>query len=760
MSPHESPAYIAGLRERMAAIRGNGRLLKNRLNGTVHHTGRDSHDKPTRQSLAASLAEHLKDSKDLTRPKTPDAPDERPDSLELDDAELPMDVKDNGKDVVVQDSKHIEGGETNVYGPNLNYRQVGKARLEGGTETYTGSLKYAVVGKRRGKEIQKALRELESESSANGEKNTAPPPTRSTPSLLRSIIGAPASSSGSFESNPYPGDAPSWFQNTGNYSAASLARPLSRHHMTPLTPSSHPSNFSIFPAGRAISPITPFGVSQHRLTPTNPCIRDSGPEPSVEWFDRNVAFGSNHPYFNMTPQQRRAYWEDLSGYFNSSRESRSPLDDTPLRPPRQRHIPDNERLGAQTSSRPPDQYQNQQLLYGSTLQAHAAPNPHRDLGASYWNNLSPEARRLAREYQSSTPPSAIRQTQEKSPSPADTQTGTEEKKKSTTGLLIKKLTCRPGAATPVFMATPASNPFSAEPAPQKYGIAYLRRKIQRASQKEKQGEMYHDSMDLQLSPSEEATPPPPSHSRQNQVSTPHLTFPPVCLSSMIQRAPASIRSTDNLHSNTQPNIQPGVRTTSLINRSNSNDENISNVRIAALHLRSNTARAIREAMLKPGMEGKMANVAATGPRRERYEGWGREVWVEGGNESEERGGVDIAYPRSALHATAPTPLPLQPSLPQADQALPRNLRFAPNPPRTETNIPRLASPLENVPDMQTPRYPNYNHNYGQTNTALPRRRRTVSQPSAAGHVGRDANDNEEFPMRAGARRVLRERDSG
>ncbi|EDU41707.1 predicted protein [Pyrenophora tritici-repentis Pt-1C-BFP] len=741
MSPQESPAYIAGLRKRMVAIRHNSRLLKNKLAGTVRHTDRDSHDGPTKQPPVASLAAHLRDSNDLNRPKTPDAQVERPHRLEPDDAEPPVDGKNKRKEMVVQDSKQRDKRETNVYGPDLDSHQVVKAKLEEETETCIESLKYAAVGRKRGKEIQKALHELESESSASEEKNPAPPPTRSTPSLLRSTIEAPANSSASFESNPYPEDAPPWSENTGNYSAASLARPLSRRHLTPLTVSSRPSNFSIFPVGRAISPIAPFEVSQHRITPPNRFIRESGSEPSVEWFDRNVAFGSNHPYFNMTPQQRRAYWEDLSSYFNSSQEIRSPLDDASLRPPRQRLLPGNERPGAQSSSTP-DQYQNQQLRYASNPPSYAAPNPHRDLEASYWNSLSPEARRLAREHRSSTPPPEILRTHEKSPSPADTQIGTEEKRRSAAGLLIKKLTCRAGAATPVYTGTPRSNPFAATPAPQKYGIAYLRRKIQRGSQTDRLGELCHRS-----SPSEEITPPPPSHSRHNKVSTAHLEFPPIRLSSMIQRAPASIRSTDNIHSSTQANIQPGVRTTSLPNRSNTDNTNIRNARIAALGLRSNAARAIREAMFAPGMQGRMADVTATGPRRERYEGWGHEVWIEGGNESGERGGVDIAYPYSPSHTPAPAPLP-----PRVNQALSRNLRFAPSPLRTETNLPRLASPLENVPDLQIPRYPNYNYNNSENNTALPRRRRTVSQPSGTDHVERKVDDNEEFPVRDRARR--------
>lgn len=60
--------------------------------------------------------------------------------------------------------------------------------------------------------------------------------------------------------------------------------------------------------------------------------------------------------------------------------------------------------------------------------------------------------------------------------------------------------------------------------------------------------------------------------------------------------------------------------------------------MSEVHLQSDTARAIREAMLEPGMDERMAHAAAAVPRRERYGGWGREVSIEGGDGSGGGGG--------------------------------------------------------------------------------------------------------------------------
>ena len=540
--------------------------------------------------------------------------------------------------------------------------------------------------------MQNALRQLASDSYDSEVGTSAPPPTQSTPSPVQINIEAPANSSGSFESNPYPEDAPPWSQQRENYSATSLPRSMSRpmsRPMSPITPSPHPSNFSIFTPNRIISPIAPFPASRHRLAPAGQLIRDSSSEPSVEWFEQNVTYGPNHPYFDMTPQQRRAYWGDLSSYFNSTQEIGSTSDGASLRPSRQGYIPRNEWPGGQASSSTPSVHrQRQQLDPTSAPQPHVVPNSQRDLGTSYLDILSPEARRLVNEDWSPSPRTVIRRTQEDRGSTQETHSSplipppptaaptpatasvlpeTEANKKHSTGFLLKRLRCRPGTATPLYTPIPGSDkPLATPAAPQKYSMAYLRRKMQRNPQKPKIEETHHNTTtDPQRSPNKRDTasppPPPPSatplarhyqpapsietypnnnknNDDDNSIPT-CLTGPPVRLSSMIQRAPASIRSNDNIRS------RPGTyrRAATLPYPSHSNTEidtyHTNNARLSEVHLRSDTARAIREAMLDPDMEERMAHAAAAVPRRrERYGGWGRDVSVERGQGSGSGGG--------------------------------------------------------------------------------------------------------------------------
>ena len=441
------------------------------------------------------------------------------------------------------------------------------------------------IGKTRGIYIQNVLRKLALDSSENEETNPVPPLSQSTPSLLRSDIEAPANSSGSFETNPYPEDAPPWLQTTSDHSTTSLYRPRSRP-ATPITPSSFSANFSIFPTNRTISPIAPFAASRHLLTPSGSLVREFNSEVSLEWFERDIAYGRNHPCYSMMPQQRLEYWEDLSSYVHSTRERKTSLGETLLRPLSQSPILENRWLsGIQVSFVPPVQ--------------HVYENQQQDLEALY---------------------------QDRSPSPSlppyNAQVPeTETRRKNTTRLLLKGLTCRPETSTPTYAVVLRANPFAATPTPpppQRYGMAYLKQKIQRGSQRIKPEHTSHDFTNPQPDTNEAATTPPPPHSspsssgrhpqppfrrascRRSRHSNHNTeeplpshdisrrTGPPTRLSSMIQRAPTSIRSTSDLRSAPRRSASLSVRG--------------DNSRLADLRFRSDTARAIREAMLDPDMD--------------------------------------------------------------------------------------------------------------------------------------------------------------
>jgi len=165
MSPQESPAYIATLRKRIAAIRENSTLLKNKVTGTMRRARRDSQGGPARQSLAASLAAHCTDVKSnspglccrnenadaaeaLDRKNPPGATDEMPDDAE---SMVKKVIKDESEDkvkeegVLVQEKKHEEERGAHADGPTLNSHRIRKVELEEGTGMYNRSPQYAAV---------------------------------------------------------------------------------------------------------------------------------------------------------------------------------------------------------------------------------------------------------------------------------------------------------------------------------------------------------------------------------------------------------------------------------------------------------------------------------------------------------------------------------------------------------------------------------------------------------------------------------------
>lgn len=296
----------------------------------------------------------------------------------------------------------------------------------------------------------------------------------------------------------------------------------------------------------------------------------------------------------MMPQQRLEYWEDISSYVHSTRASRTTLDRTSLRPLSQGSIPENRWLsGTQVSFMPPIQheYQNRQRGPASASQFRAVPYLQRDLEALYVD-LTPNP----------PPP----------PPHAAQLPGTETRKKITTRLLLKGLTCRPETSTPTYDVVLRANPFAATPVPQRYGMAYLKRKIQRVSQRVKPEQTSHDFTNPQPDTNEVDTVPPPlpphrypqpffrqtssrgpNHSDHSTEPLPshdpsRRTGPPTRLSSMIQRAPSSIRSTSNLRCAPRRSASLSVQG--------------DNSRLADLRFRSDTAWAIREAMLDPDMD--------------------------------------------------------------------------------------------------------------------------------------------------------------
>ena len=165
MSPQESPAYIAALRKRIAAIRENSTLFKNKVTGTMRRARRDSQGEPARQSLVASFAAHFTDSKsnppglrcrsgnadvagDSDRTKTPDATDEMPDDAE---PTVKKEIKDEGEDkfkeegALIQEKKYEEERGTYADGPTLNSHRFRKVETEEGRGMYNGSPQYGAV---------------------------------------------------------------------------------------------------------------------------------------------------------------------------------------------------------------------------------------------------------------------------------------------------------------------------------------------------------------------------------------------------------------------------------------------------------------------------------------------------------------------------------------------------------------------------------------------------------------------------------------
>lgn len=110
MSPQIPPTYIDSLRKRMAAIRENGTLLKNKLTGSAHLAG-------LRSNLPTLPC------RDVINPKIPEAQNQRPDSMEPENAEALVDVS----------------------GPSLNSHPAKRARLEELEELYHGESRYAAV---------------------------------------------------------------------------------------------------------------------------------------------------------------------------------------------------------------------------------------------------------------------------------------------------------------------------------------------------------------------------------------------------------------------------------------------------------------------------------------------------------------------------------------------------------------------------------------------------------------------------------------
>ncbi|RMZ66015.1 hypothetical protein GMOD_00005080 [Pyrenophora seminiperda CCB06] len=665
------------LRKRMVAIRENSAPVNNRLTVKVRCAGRDLEGGPMRES---SLTTHLSGSEGklpimrcdggntdggevVADLKAPDSPNERPDSmdpdsLEVDDADplVGFEGKENVEEeqVVVpseeeeeeQKGKHVADHSSDSY----MARMARMARLEEIERTCDMKGKYAAIGKRMGRNIQNALPELTAGSNEGDKGYNAPSLPWPASSLSCNKRKTPANTN-SFESiftNPYPQDAPPWLQNTGNDSTASLLRPIAH----PTTPTSLIPNSSNFPAIRKTTPIAPFASSQHQFTAASRLIRDSSSESFLELLERDIAYKPDHPCFNMTPQQREVYWEDLSTSIHSSKASRCIMDKRLMRPLRQGFIsgggtwPCNQipsSSSSSSSSMPAVQEQGQQLGSTSASQPpHTALHLQRDLEAEYLDLLSPEASRLARENASSGPPCMI-----KEPEPqlkplmvnGNIVPKREAKIKNATGQVLKKLTCRPRAATPAYAAQPGTdNPVATTKTtavPHKYGMAYLRQKIQRYSQRAKRWEIHQDETDAEPGLDKGGTAPPPLHihsssppPRPNEInhdSPPCLPGPPARLSNMILRAATSIPSTDDLRrSNTRRDGTITATSLPVPKR---------NALLSELHFHSDTARAILEEMLNPEMDKRMAHAAATvQPRRERYVGGGRGYGNRGGGE--------------------------------------------------------------------------------------------------------------------------------
>jgi hypothetical protein len=528
MPPAQSAAYLERLRDRLVAIRQNTKQnalsLKTKLTGSFgrKHTPAPVYG-PHLHPLAITFGRqrHLFPTDSDEDDDGSMSPLRRQDSYARSDSMDPVVPPEDGEGHGQEGGDDAEEGYRGYH--SLNSMKMRKAKLEEWRARCDRAAGLATVGRAGGQGLQDMLRDLHGTGDVEGngegdgdedrayEDTTRPEPQDNAEEAESSSNPYPddfpiptsppepqTDDSVDLSSNPYPDDF-----RIPTSSPEQLEPDQEEDEIEgPVTPSPHPSNFSIFPVDRTISPISPYDAARHQLSARS--LQQSESQCSTrseqicdEYIDRYLVDNPNHPCHNLTGEERRTFWNNLHAYRESPRKRNTPH---PLRLNSARRgrdaqpEPDTEdmRYEAEESWHPAQE----RLLGSASLSYEGQENEH-DLRQAFMESLGPEARLRAAEAESLSFDSSSSLGSEfeyeerldeedadiddpEPPHPTQIQAG---KKKSSAGRrLVHTLVCRPGTCTPDCPAVPVMgsvNPHTVAPPHQKFKLYRLKDTLRR-----------------------------------------------------------------------------------------------------------------------------------------------------------------------------------------------------------------------------------------------------------------------------------------
>ncbi|KAF1941755.1 hypothetical protein EJ02DRAFT_191622 [Clathrospora elynae] len=324
MSPQQTPVQLERLRERITAIKQNTSYLAAKLTDSFgkKSLGRkgDSARRKIAESLRAQFPAHQANSSDADNSgngmqyDSPGSFDNETRAIESAGSK----AKSDSMDPMVREGVGERESWRGEY--SLNSARMRKLKLAELEEKYIKGGKFATVGRAQGKELSSILQSsfadpLDDDVEQQQQQMITPGPSPSpNPSLTTTNPYASPSPVQEEEGETvYETSAKSGTTQPPTNPSPQISNPHSNwSSIHPITPSPTFSTFPIY-NGAPISPIQPFDPST--FDPKD-YTRPEG-EHSREWFDRDIG-SARHPFYGTTPEQRRRWWDGLSGYTRSS----------------------------------------------------------------------------------------------------------------------------------------------------------------------------------------------------------------------------------------------------------------------------------------------------------------------------------------------------------------------------------------------------------------------------------------------------------